>query len=54
MTNLTFEEIKAVAQLEIDHEDYREAVDACKAKLRAKRWWHKLLPFKIVIIKREV
>lgn len=54
MTNLTFEEIKAVAIAEIREETFRLAVDACKAKLRAKRWWHKLLPFKIVIIKREV
>jgi hypothetical protein len=53
MTNLTFEEIKAQAEAEIIEEDFRKAVDACKEKLRAKKWYHKLMPYKIVLIKRE-
>lgn len=45
-------EIKAQAEKEIQEEDFRKAVDTCKEKLRAKKWWHAVMPWKIVIIKR--
>jgi hypothetical protein len=53
--NSTFNinDIRDQAEAELVEETFRAAVDACKVKLKAKRWWHKLLPFKVVIIKRE-
>lgn len=32
---------------------FEQAVEEYVKKLEAKRWWHVLLPFRIVIIKRE-
>lgn len=51
MENLN--QIKEQALKEIQEEDFRVAVDKYKAKLRKQKWWHKLIPFKIVIIRRE-
>lgn len=45
--------IKAQAEKELRDENFRHAVDKYKEKLRAKKWWHKIMPFKIVIIRRE-
>jgi len=50
---MNLQEIQEIAKSEIEHEEFRRAVDKCKEKIRAKRWWHKLMPFKIVIIKRS-
>lgn len=50
---MNLEEIKAKAESEIRAEEFRKAVDAYKEKLRAKKWWHKLFPYKIVILKRS-
>ena len=44
--------VRNKAKEEIEAEDFREAVDRYKVKLRSQRWWHRLLPFKIIIIKR--
>lgn len=41
------------AQAEIDEENFRAAVDAAKVKIRARQWWHALIPFRIVILRRE-
>ena len=30
-----------------------EAVEKEKTRLRAARWWHKLIPFTVVIIRRK-
>lgn len=49
---MNIEEIKKLAKEEIKEEDFRKAVDDMKVKLRAKKWWHKLIPFKIIIIRR--
>jgi len=38
---------------ELEAEDYRKQVDKYKEKLRSKKWYHKLIPFKIIIIRRE-
>ncbi len=45
--------IKEQAQKEIDQENFRTAVEAMKQKLKRRRWWHKLLPLKVVIVRRE-
>ena len=47
------EEIKRQAEREIKEEAFRKAVDKMKEKLRAKKWYHSLFPWKIVIIKRD-
>ena len=44
---------KAAAQAEIIAEDFRTAVDAAKVKLRARRWWHVLFPWKLMILRRD-
>lgn len=50
---MDIEEIKAQAVKELEEEQYREAVDKCKEKLKAKKWYHSLFPYKIVFIKRD-
>ena len=45
-------EIQKLAMAEIEQEDLRIAIDKCKKKLRSNKWWHKFMPFKIVIIRR--
>lgn len=47
------QEIKEQAEKELKEEQRRHDVDSYKNKLKAKKWWHKLLPFKIVLIRRE-
>jgi len=51
---MTPEEIRAQAEKEIFEEDFREKVDACKEKLRQKKWWHGLFPWRIIIVRRDV
>jgi hypothetical protein len=46
-------DVRAQAEREIDDENFRAAVDAAKVKLRARRWWHSLIPYRIVILRRE-
>tara|TARA_R110002020_G_scaffold182855_1_gene378685 strand:+ start:625 stop:777 length:153 start_codon:yes stop_codon:yes gene_type:complete len=50
---MNLEEIKKQAESEVKNEEFRKAVDVYKKKMRAKKWWHKLVPFKIVILKRD-
>jgi len=40
------------AKQEIAAEAFREAVDKEKSKIRATKWWHKFVPFKIIVIRR--
>lgn len=44
--------VGATARAEIAEEKFRVAVDAAKVKIRARRWWHALVPFTIVILRR--
>lgn len=46
--------MKKVAEAELKHEMMREAIDAYKKKLKASKWYHKLFPYRIVFIRREV
>ncbi|MDJ0952537.1 MAG: hypothetical protein QNJ81_02540 [Acidimicrobiia bacterium] len=50
---MNFEEVKRQAQKEIDEEDFAEAVRQYKIKLRQAKWWHKLVPFKLVLVRRN-
>lgn len=50
---MKMEEIKKQAELELQLEEFREAVDKYKAKLKKRKWWHNFVPFKIVIIRRS-
>lgn len=45
--------IREQAELELAQEKFAEAVVKCKEELKKRKWWHKLLPFKIVIIRRD-
>lgn len=45
--------IKAIAEAELKEEQRRQAIDEMKEKLRRKPWLHKLLPFKVIIVRRE-
>lgn len=51
--SVDFEDIKAQAEKEIKEEEFREAVDKCKERIKSKKWWHFLIPFKIVFIRRD-
>ena len=46
-------DIKKKALEEIQREEFRKEVDAYKVKLRAAKWWHKLIPFTIRIERRK-
>lgn len=50
---MDIEKIKELAQKEIQEEDFRLAINEYKIKLRKAKWWHRLFPFKIVVIRRE-
>ncbi len=45
--------IREQALAELEDERFEAAVEAAKIKLRARRWWHALFPFKIVILRRD-
>lgn len=51
---MDLELIKQQAKIEVEHELFREAVEAYKIKLKTKRsLWEKVFPWKIIIVKRE-
>ena len=45
--------VKAAAKKEIEEEEFREAVDRYKIRLRQRKWWHALVPFKVLIVRRD-
>ena len=45
--------VREQAEDEIAEEDFNQAVADMKVKLRARRWWHALIPFRIVILRRD-
>lgn len=47
------DDVRKQAEKEIHEEDFRDAVDLYKMKLRQEKWWHRLVPFKILIVRRE-
>lgn len=53
MKQFDLEEIKRAAREELEQEQYRKAVVLYKTKLKSVKWWHRLVPFKVVIIRRE-
>lgn len=51
--SLNVEEVRKQAQLELAKENFRDAVEKEKARLRNKRpLLHRLFPFKIIIVRR--
>lgn len=51
--NLNIEEIEHKARQELEHEQFREAVEEAKARLRNKRsFLSRVFPFKIIIVRR--
>lgn len=50
---MDFNLIKQQAEKELHEELFRVAVNKYKEKLRRKKWWHVILPFKIIIIRRS-
>lgn len=45
--------IRALAEAELRDERIRHRIEAEKIRLRSKRWWHRLIPFRITIQKRS-
>jgi len=45
--------ILEMAQDELRKEEHYDAVQKMKEKLKSRKWWHKLLPFKIIITRRD-
>lgn len=50
---MNIDEVKTAAQEEIDEEDFKKAVEKMKKKIRSKKWWHIIFPFKLIIIRRN-
>lgn len=53
MTRLNRATIEMLAKQELQEEANRIAIDRMKLKLKSRKWWHKLLPFKVIIIRRK-
>lgn len=51
--NITPREIIDTAYREIREEQFRSAVEVEKSRIKAAKWWHKFVPFKILIIRRK-
>ena len=49
---IDFERALREAKNEIAADEFRAAVEKHKARILASKWWHKFVPFKIVIIRR--
>ena len=49
---LNKDEVLKQARAEVQEELFREAVDKEKERIRAVRWWHSFIPWKIIIIRR--
>jgi hypothetical protein len=47
------ERVRKQAKKEIEEEDFSESVKRYKIKLREAKWWHKLVPFKILLVRRN-
>lgn len=47
------ERVRNQARKEIEEEDFSEAVKRYKIKLREAKWWHKFVPFKILLVRRN-
>lgn len=45
--------IRAIAEAELKTELHRKAVDDMKEKLRKEKWYHRLFPWKVSIIRRK-
>jgi hypothetical protein len=48
----TKEDVINSALRELNEEAFREAVEQEKEKIRATKWWHKYIPYKIMLIRR--
>lgn len=46
------EQIERDAREELDNERRRILIDKAKQRLRERRWWHRLFPFRITFTKR--
>lgn len=46
--------IRKVAEAELKAERMREAIDKCKEQLKKGKWYNRLFPWKVVIIRRTV
>ena len=52
MSEFNIDQVRKEARKQIYEEEFQKAVDQYKVKLRQRRWWHVLFPWKIVIVKR--
>lgn len=43
--------IRQIAEAEIREEEFRKAVDACKKRLKERKWYHRLFPYKLVFVR---
>lgn len=49
---INIKEVEKQARLELYGEKFRKAVYVAKERMRRERWWHRLFPWRIVIIRR--
>lgn len=50
---MDIKQIKEQAEKEFKEEQVRIAVDLYKIKLKKRKWWHVVMPYRIVIIRRN-
>lgn len=46
--------IRAMAEAELKQELMREAIDKMKESLRRGKWYHRLFPWRVVFLRRDV
>lgn len=44
--------IRKVAEAELKAERIREAIEKCKTEMKKAKWWTRVFPYKIVLIRR--
>lgn len=49
LTSYAIQEARRIARQELHDEQMRRLIDAEKARLSSKRWWHHIIPFTITI-----
>lgn len=50
---MDMEAVKLQAKKEIELENFQGAVKKYKEKLKSAKWYHKIFPWKVIIIKRS-
>lgn len=47
------EDVRQQAERELKQERFRKAVERYKERMQARRWWHRLFPYTVIITRRD-